>query len=880
MPDFRINFIGDASSVEQASQKAISAVNGVGLATKSVQESSHHIYVKGFSLPKEFIQRQNLIDNIIKQNEQQLRLAQGIVEKQRHSFGTTRREFMVERRMEHMMSGMIGAHSPIGNIANQFERLKWMAERAGTTIGSLAMKALPMVGAGAAVAASWHTVHKVISDISERGKGIWDKANVGHAGAFKTFSVGMGWVRVPERIKQYEEVTGRVNESIATQERHLNRSAAMAVALNPAVVEAEQQKEEDSARIKRAQSKGAARVKELTEMRDKFSEMGFISQYVYANEIAETFAALKGKRVTGTENFTGFSPGTFAGGMGTTVAMISAEKDEIVAMLNAEIRQENARAGGIGTAAIKGEKSRRLVLARAQFAETAGELSAARLEAGGATTEDFLRANENAKPGREAELMHIGGVDSNDQTKMLKAHMANWLYSQPGEIAGNKRYQEEEARKKGQLADAARVEREHTEKSAQAAHIGMQAAERTGKLKSDSIRSEHELRKARLEYGMSGESEMSLLKKKQTEELKFKDDAHGQDVSNAETLHKKEQEDFKRRREEINRSTYAHGSKEKGALLDKLSAEEKAASEKFEQEKTARQAQHENSRSAIVVKHSSERDKLQIEQQKKAADIALVAGETQKIEAQRLGNVKAIVDAEQRIAEAKWRQLDADEAMARYNNLPEDVRRIQQQKQQLVSQTRATQAQATASTYGAIGGTRESFISQARKSRELEQFINDPATTEEDRARAIGELAQTNPARAKRMFVERYGSISNLTRANISRLQRGQQPIIGGREGAAYNPHGNAPLQRDENGRIILPEGTSVPGFEASVGDIMAAGRRNQAAFGMRNIAPEHNFDQLVTAGQFRSVNTKVNGQTPQPVIITGVQPGVSLATL
>jgi hypothetical protein len=870
MPDFRINFIGDASSVEQASQKAISAVNGVGLATKSVQESSHHIYVKGFSLPKEFIQRQNLIDNIIKQNEQQLRLAQGIVEKQRHSFGTTRREFMVERRMEHMMSGMIGAHSPIGNIANQFERLKWMAERAGTTIGGLAMKALPMVGAGAAVAASWHTVHEVISDISERGKGIWDKANVGHAGAFKTFSVGMGWVRVPERIKQYEEVTGRVNESIATQERHLNRSAAMAVAISPAIAESEQQKEEDAARIKRAQSKGSVRVKELTEMRDRFSKMGFISQYANANEIAETFAALKGKRVTGTENFSGFRPDIAGSGSAATV----------VAMLNAEIRRENIRLGGIGTAAIKGEKSRRFALARAQFAEIAGELSAARLEAGGATTEDFLRAYENAKPRREAELMHIGGVDSNDQTKMLKEHMANWLYSQPGEIAGSKRYQEEEARKKGQLADAARVEREHTEKSAQAAHIGMQAAERTGKLKSNSIRSEHELRKARLEYGMSGESEMSLLKKKQTEELKFKDDAHGQDVSNAETLHKKEQEDFKRRREEINRSTYAHGSKEKGALLDKLSAEEKAASEKFEQEKTARQAQHENSRSAIVVKHSFERDKLQIEQQKKAADIALVAGETQKIEAQRLGNVKAIVDAEQRIAEAKWRQLDADEAMARYNNLPEDVRRIQQQKQQLVSQTRATQAQATSSTYGAIGGTRESFISQARKLRELEQFIKDPATTEEDRARAIGELAQTNPARAKRMFVERYGSISNLTRANISRLQRGQQPIVGGREGAAYNPHGNAPLQRDENGRIILPEGTSVPGFEASAGDIMAAGRRNQEAFRMRNIAPEHNFDQLVTAGQFRSVNTQVNGQTPQPVIITGVQPGVSLATL
>ena len=133
-----------------------------------------------------------------------------------HRHGLT--GFRVQRSMAQMLEGMTGMSSPINHLANKFEYVEFMAARLGTTVGKLAVAALPLAVAGTAAALAWTLVKTEIADIGETGKETFEKLGLGEHTFFENLRMGFG--RFSGDLKKIEnngELIARVDKSNARQ---------------------------------------------------------------------------------------------------------------------------------------------------------------------------------------------------------------------------------------------------------------------------------------------------------------------------------------------------------------------------------------------------------------------------------------------------------------------------------------------------------------------------------------------------------------------------------------------------------------------------------------------------------------------------------------
>jgi len=185
-----------------------------------------------------------------------------------------RMEFMMGRRLENMASGMMGIHSPVNAMINQYEYLDFIAARLNTTVPQMLLKFAPSIAITAGISA----LVMRLKQLGDEGEDTFKRMGVASNDFFLNLQMGLGAID-PMKFKVIDRevamAQAKRHAGYASAERGLAEKisageedeGSLAIAKERIKIEKEQTEQME---------KRAKRAKETKEDLEAGSDVGFM----------------------------------------------------------------------------------------------------------------------------------------------------------------------------------------------------------------------------------------------------------------------------------------------------------------------------------------------------------------------------------------------------------------------------------------------------------------------------------------------------------------------------------------------------------------------------------------------------------------------------
>ncbi len=262
--------------------------------------------------------------------------------------------FRNEQRMERMLGSAVGIRGgEVGQVVNTYQYLEHFADRMGTTVGGLAMKFGPMVGALGLAGGATHLLLKEMEGIGGMGARELDAAGHSAAGFFKNFAVGMGWIEVTNTgLRKTADIVEYLGSTYERQSRTISRRA------------------EDEGRSYTPYSVGVSRGQEDIESHRKLASKFATAEATRLEELGKSIETMSASELAKTyTEFTGNDTDwLMRAGMFVDKHTLGMTAEKIKEALNVKIKEYQTMLKGTDAAALKAAEELRPKLAAADLA--------------------------------------------------------------------------------------------------------------------------------------------------------------------------------------------------------------------------------------------------------------------------------------------------------------------------------------------------------------------------------------------------------------------------------------------------------------------------------------------------------------------------------
>jgi len=208
-----------------------------------------------------------------------------------------RASYRVQSRFSGMALGAAGIDGPITNLIHRFEYLQFMADRMDTSIGQMAVKFGPMVGAVGLATASIKILWSEVSGFAASGKQEFIDAGLGVHSFFENFKLGMGWIDITnQKLENTAELLQRMKDWSSHHATAGQNAWDLSQTTDRPLTVFTQRSAELKAGLDRQLGERESRVKELEAERDKYAGMGTFSSYQNYKEIEDVYSTLTGEK--------------------------------------------------------------------------------------------------------------------------------------------------------------------------------------------------------------------------------------------------------------------------------------------------------------------------------------------------------------------------------------------------------------------------------------------------------------------------------------------------------------------------------------------------------------------------------------------------------
>jgi len=682
-------------------------------------------------------------------------------------------QFRLEQRAEHQIAGMLGLETPVSKVVGQFEYLKFMAAHAGTSIGGLLIKALPMIGLGAVVAG----VAKAFKGLADEGAKALETVGVKSNSFWLNINAALGTVNIINyKLRDMSEIMERISGNSERMKAGFSANERRAGAAGGYSAGLETTEELGHIRGKSARQKMERSLKEDETLHGKIGTM----PREELEGVLRSFLQQEGQ--TGpmqTEFITQFALDTHARSF----------------LLEALAKRVNKTRQTIAEWTQNEEKAiHDHMVQRAKESITQENLP------GWMSGEAENYPREISKIADEAKMERLTGkpnyfLEQLRGKRGAQLHAAGLSLAEMRQVIG--RDEEQMAKRQHEASSLRQIEISDAKELASAEQQVAESKER----------SRHELREAQIDATAA-----TPLEKVQAESAEARQEAENHYNLRKTELEKEQQlliESHNRTAEEIRNDPTITDKKERDAKL--RDEYEKYLTDTVVNFKKQVAAKDElaNKLKSIDLKSPIAVKRAKLEEEGAGIKAKTTQAEIAKFTAERRGDIEGIIAAESQIAKLKIAELKNEEdLLVNAGKITANKRTQIGLEQQLVSEkNKAAAAEQRKKAYSGEAGVWDLFKTKDKKARELTKAINEPNVTQEEREEMIKELhgipGYASKARALAGEWVRKGG----TRRGAMRIGRGlpEKPTAEEQmyEDYSWSPGGNLPFIRDDKGHII-----------------------------------------------------------------------------